>query len=63
MHGAICRAVEYRAERNDYRVLGKGTDRRADQKIYVPFRGRNGELSEGIFVAEKKTRVSSSSYR
>lgn len=36
MYGAVCRVVEYRAERNDCRVLGKGIDRRADQKIDVP---------------------------
>lgn len=36
MYGAICGSAEYRAERNDCRVSGKGVDRRADQKIDVP---------------------------
>ncbi len=62
MYGAVCGLAKPRAERNDCRVLGKGADRRADQKIDVPDGGWNEELSEGIFVTEKKAWRSLSSY-
>lgn len=39
MYGAVCGLAKPRAERNDCRVPGKGTDRRADQKIDVSSSG------------------------